>query len=153
MTNFQPKPFLMGIETEYAASGTRDGQWIDPEEVYNPLADALRELRATAADHAGCHGLYLENGARLYLDYGGHPEHATAECHTPRQAALYDKAGEVLLRLAAERAMVRNPALSVRVIKNNLDPIDPDNTTYGTHESYTCWAPSEVVGPQLIPHL
>ena len=29
----------------------------------------------------------------------------------------------------------------------------PDSTTYGTHESYTSWAPSDEVGPQIIPHL
>src|SRR5262249_52943692 len=31
--------------------------------------------------------------------------------------------------------------------------LDPDGTTYGTHESYTSWVPSDEVGPQLIPHL
>lgn len=153
MSDLQPKPFLMGVETEYAVSGQRDGQWIDPEQVYNPLAAAVREMRATVADHHGSRGAYLQHGGRLYLDYGSHPEHATPECHTPRQAALYDKAGEHLLRLAAEVAMAKDRALTVRVIKNNLDPLDPDSTTYGTHESYTSWVRSDVVGPQLIPHL
>jgi hypothetical protein len=39
------------------------------------------------------------------------------------------------------------------VIKNNLDPCEPDVNSYGTHESYTSWVPAELAGPQLIPHL
>jgi proteasome accessory factor A len=153
MSDHKPRPFLMGVETEYAVSGQRGGQWVDPEQVFNHLAAAVRELRATVPDHSGSRGAYLQHGGRLYLDYGSHPEHATPECHTPRQAALYDKAGEHLLRLAAEVAMSKDPSLTVRVIKNNLDPLDPDSTTYGTHESYTSWVRSDEVGPQLIPHL
>ena len=49
--------------------------------------------------------------------------------------------------------MASEPGLQLRVIKNNLDPVSPDHTTYGTHESYTCWAPASEAGTQLIPHL
>jgi hypothetical protein len=153
MNQQTPRPFLMGSETEYAISGLRDGAVMDPDEVYNLLDDALRKERAWAYDHAGFQGMFLEHGGRLYLDYGEHPEHATPECFTPRQVALYDKAGEVLLALARAGAMACEPGLELRVIKNNLDPVDPEVTTYGTHESYTCWADTAEVGPQLIPHL
>jgi hypothetical protein len=147
------KPFLMGAETELAASGLRDGQPMDPEEVYDLLAEALRRLRATVPDQHGYQGLYLENGARLYLDYGSHPEHATPECLTPRQVAAYDKAGEHLLALARDAAVAENANLRICLIKNNLDPVEPDENTYGTHESYTLWGSAEYACPQLLPHL
>jgi proteasome accessory factor A len=147
------KPFLMGSETEYAVSGLRDGSVMDPDDVYELLASAIKHQRAWVHDHHGYQGLYLEHGGRLYLDYGSHPEHATPECFTPRQVALYDKAGEHLLALASEAAVLGEANLQLRIVKNNLDPVEPDFTTYGTHESYTCWVPGEEAGPQLIPHL
>ena len=153
MNDHTPKPFLMGSETEYAVSGLICGTVMDPDDVYAQLSDALQRQRAWSPDHHGYQGLYLEHGGRLYLDYGSHPEHATPECFTPRQVALYDKAGEHLLRLARDAVAANDPDLALRVIKNNLDPVEPDNTTYGTHESYTCWRDSDDVGPQLIPHL
>jgi proteasome accessory factor A len=143
----------MGAETEYGVSGRLDGEWFDPDAVYDHLVAAIKEVRAWVPDHHGYRGVYLEHGGRLYLDYGSHPEHATPECHTPRQVALYDKAGEHLLRLARDVVTARDPGLQVHVIKNNLDPVEPEETTYGTHESYTCWAPPEQVCPQLVPHL
>jgi hypothetical protein len=153
MSNNHHRPFLMGAETEYAVSGRQDGEWVDPDLVYERLAGVIKEMRAWVPDHHGYHGLYLEHGGRLYLDYGSHPEHATPECHTPRQVTLYDKAGEHLLRLARELLAAREPALTVRVIKNNLDPVEPDHTTYGTHESYTCWVSGAEAAPQLVPFL
>jgi proteasome accessory factor A len=143
----------MGAETEYGLSAQRDGAALDPDSVYERLIGAVKAMRAWVPDHHGYRGVYLEHGGRLYLDYGSHPEHATPECHTPRQVALYDKAGEHLLRLARDVVMTREPRLLVRILKNNLDPVEPEETTYGTHESYTCWAPSEQVCPQLVPHL
>jgi hypothetical protein len=146
-------PFLMGAETEYGVSGRRAGAWVDQDSVYDRLAAVVKQMRAWVPDHHGYRGLYLEHGGRLYLDYGSHPEHATPECHTPRQVTLYDKAGEHLLRLAREAVAARETTLQVRVFKNNLDPVEPEHTTYGTHESYTCWVSASRVCPQLVPHL
>jgi hypothetical protein len=151
MTNH--KPFLMGSETEYALAGRTPEGVMDADDVYGLLREALQRRRAWVEDHDGNLGLYLQHGGRLYLDYGSHPEHCTAECLTPTQVACHDKAGEHLLRLAADGAESERPGLRVTVVKNNLDPIDPDAVTYGTHESYTCWAPAEEAGPQLLAHL
>jgi hypothetical protein len=153
MTNLTPRPFLMGAETEYAVSGVRAGAVMEQDEVYDLIADALKLHRASVLDHHGYRGVYLEHGGRLYLDYGEHPEHATPECFTPRQVVLYDKAGEHLLRLGRDAVMAEEPELTLRVIKNNLDPVEPDHHTYGTHESYTCWIPGPNAAPQLLPHL
>src|SRR6516162_3062576 len=116
MTN-TPKPFLMGAETEYAVSGHDREHALDPDTIYEALAAAVRAEHCSVPDRGGYRGMYLEHGGRLYLDYGSHPEHATAECHTPRQVALYDKAGEHLLRLARDVVAAREPTLTVRVIK------------------------------------
>jgi hypothetical protein len=147
------KPFLMGSETEYALAGRTADGLMDPDDLYDLLSEALQRQRAWVLDHEGHQGMYLEHGGRLYLDYGSHPEHCTAECFTPEQVACHDKAGEHLLRLAALGAEAARPGLRVTVVKNNLDPVDPDAITYGTHESYTCWAPAEEAGPQLLAHL
>ena len=40
----------------------------------------------------------LANGARLYVDHA-HPEYSAPECYDPLEAALYDKVGEVVMRV------------------------------------------------------
>jgi hypothetical protein len=149
----EQRPFLMGSETEYAVSGRGPGGALGADKVYDLLADVLRRERAWMTDRGGYRGIYLEHGGRLYLDYGAHPEHATPECFAPVQVACYDKAGEALLALAARQVQAELPGTQITIVKNNLDPVDPDLFTYGTHESYTSWAPPERVGPQLLPHL
>jgi proteasome accessory factor A len=148
-----PKPFLMGAETEYALSGRTLGGHLDPDTVYEALAEAVRAEHRWVPDRGGYRGMYLEHGGRLYLDYGSHPEHASAECYTPTQVAACDKAGEAILDRARSRVLERNRGWHVSLLKNNLDPIDPNDTTYGTHESYTCWVTPDVAAPQLLPHL
>ena len=81
--------------------------------------------------------MFLGNGARFYLDTGGHPEYATPECLTPRDVLIYDKAGERVLEelaLAVEEAM-REVGYSgeIFVCKNN---VDTRGNTYGCHENY-----------------
>ncbi|MCH8128398.1 MAG: proteasome accessory factor PafA2, partial [Acidobacteria bacterium] len=75
----------------------------------------------------------LTNGARLYVDHA-HPEYSTPECADPLAAALYDKAGEVIMA----RAVVAASALlgdgeRLVVHKNNSDG---KGNSYGAHENY-----------------
>ena len=147
------KPFLMGSETEYALSGRGPSGDVNADELYSWLAEVVRHERAWMADRGGYRGQYLQHGGRLYLDYGFHPEHATPECFTPAQVACYDKAGEALLDLARRRLLDEGRASRISIVKNNLDPIDPDHCTYGTHESYTCWVPGDTAAAQMMPHL
>ena len=44
--------------------------------------------------------VFLENGARLYLDVGSHPEYATPECDSICDLVMHDKAGERILESA-----------------------------------------------------
>lgn len=147
------KPFLMGAETEYAVSGQRAGEPLPTGTVCAHLNDALRRERLWLEDSASANGMYLENGARFYLDSGFHPEYATPECHTPFQIACHDKAGERLLNLARQRAMEETPDLSITVLKNNLIPTAPEEATWGTHESYTSWVDAPAAATALLPHL
>ena len=121
----------------------------------NPGAAFFAAALAVLGSCIGCMFMFwvARKGGRMYLDYGSHPEHAAPECFTPQQVAAYDQAGERLLDLARRRAQADVPEVTVRVVKNNLDPCEPDNVSYGTHESYTCWAPTCLVGPRLVPHL
>ena len=75
----------------------------------------------------------LHNGARLYVDHA-HPEYSTPECTDPLQAALYDKAGEVVMQHAARAASTLLPE-GERVVlhKNNSDG---KGNSYGAHENY-----------------
>ena len=73
----------------------------------------------------------LANGARLYVDHA-HPEYSGPETYDPLEAALYDKAGEVVMHraaLAASEAAGRR----VSLYKNNSDG---KGNSYGAHENY-----------------
>ncbi|MGC8464908.1 MAG: depupylase/deamidase Dop [Acidimicrobiales bacterium] len=75
----------------------------------------------------------LTNGARLYVDHA-HPEYASPECRTPRDAVLFDRAGEIVLRRAMAAAQGGMPrGQSIVVYKNNSDG---KGNTYGCHENY-----------------
>ncbi|PID98220.1 MAG: proteasome accessory factor PafA2 [Actinobacteria bacterium] len=73
----------------------------------------------------------LPNGARLYVDHA-HPEYSAPEARGPRDAVLWDRAGEVI----AQRMMDEVLAYSgehVVLVKNNTDG---KGAAYGTHENY-----------------
>src|SRR6516165_7824525 len=110
------KPFLMGVETEYTVSGRDDQKTLTPREVHALLLDALRQERLWLDDVAGGPGVYLENGARFYLDHGMHPEYASPECMSPAQVAAHDKAGEQLLMLAQERVRRERPGIELSIL-------------------------------------
>jgi proteasome accessory factor A len=81
----------------------------------------------------GLVNVVLTNGARLYVDHA-HPEYSTPECADPLEAALYDKAGEVVMAqaVAAARAMMGETE-RMFVHKNNSDG---KGNSYGAHENY-----------------
>jgi len=81
--------------------------------------------------------VFLENGSRLYLDVGSHPEYATAECDTLVDAVAQDKAGESILRELVEYAQGQLSDEGIRgdiyLFKNNTDST---GNSYGCHENY-----------------
>jgi hypothetical protein len=82
-------------------------------------------------------GMFLGNGARFYMDSGGHPEFATPECLSAWDAVVYDKAGERMLEELvgiAEREMHREGGTGeIFICKNN---VDTRGNTYGCHENF-----------------
>ncbi len=129
-------------------SGTAGGQapvrdrrtrWDFEEE--NPLRDARGfEVGVGASDHypgepdedLGLANAVLTNGARLYVDHA-HPEYSTPEVTGPRDLVLWDKAGERVMALAAERAGTVPGTAPIQLYKNNTDG---KGASYGTHENY-----------------
>ena len=73
----------------------------------------------------------LTNGARLYVDHA-HPEYSGPEVTSALDAVRYDKAGDAVMAIAAQRA-TQSLGRSVRLYKNNTDG---KGASYGTHENY-----------------
>ena len=117
----------------------RRTRWDFEEE--NPLRDARGfDVASGASDHLagepddelGLANVILTNGARLYVDHA-HPEYSSPEVTTPRDAVLWDKAGERVMELAAQRALTVPGTSPLHLYKNNTDG---KGASYGTHENY-----------------
>ncbi|GAA1759659.1 depupylase/deamidase Dop [Pseudarthrobacter sulfonivorans] len=98
------------------------------------LAYGREELELDGEDEAGSllMNMVLGNGARLYVDHA-HPEYSSAEVTSPRDAVIWDAAGD-LVALAAVRRLASDPELPpVNLYKNNTDN---KSVSYGSHENY-----------------
>ena len=96
----------------------------------------------------------LTNGGRLYVDHA-HPEYATPETLTPRDALTWDRAGEVIARrsmTALAQGAGDVQAQELVLYKNN---VDGKGAAYGSHESYLVRRdlPFEQLITALIPFL
>ena len=72
----------------------------------------------------------LTNGARLYVDHA-HPEYSAPEVSSPREAVLWDRAGELIGQEAMELSAKNGHP--VVLYKNN---VDGKGAAFGTHENY-----------------
>lgn len=92
--------------------------------------DAVMQI--SRVDNLKINNLLL-NGARYYVDHA-HPEFSTAECASVLDLIAFDRAGERILEIAAEKA---NRSLSdgqeIVIFKNNSDH---KGNSYGCHENY-----------------
>jgi proteasome accessory factor A len=98
------------------------------------LAYGREELELDGEDEAGSllMNMVLGNGARLYVDHA-HPEYSSAEVTNPRDAVIWDAAGDQVA-LAAVRRLAADPDLPpVNLYKNNTDN---KSVSYGSHENY-----------------
>jgi len=93
------------------------------EELARPAPEELALPAATAA--------VLTNGARLYVDHA-HPEYSAPEATNPRDAVLWDRAGEVIARRIMDE-IARAGEAPIVLVKNNTDG---KGAAYGTHENY-----------------
>ena len=92
---------IFGLENEYGVTCTFRGQRrLSPDEV-------ARYLFRRVVHWGRSSNVFLENGARLYLDVGSHPEYATPECDQVLDLIAHDKAGERILEALLSAAEVR----------------------------------------------
>jgi proteasome accessory factor A len=122
---------IFGLENEYGVTCTFRGQRrLSPDEV-------ARYLFRRVVHWGRSSNVFLENGARLYLDVGSHPEYATPECDNVLDLIAHDKAGERILEalLAAAEVRLHEEGISgdVYLFKNNTDSA---GNSYGCHENY-----------------
>ncbi|MFC2778963.1 proteasome accessory factor PafA2 family protein, partial [Actinomyces sp.] len=95
----------------------------------------------------------LVNGARFYVDHA-HPEYSSPEVLIPRDALIWDRAGEVVARramTALDEGSADAPAQIV-LYKNN---VDGKGAAYGSHENYLVRrdVPFEALAEVLTPFL
>jgi len=122
---------IFGLENEYGVTCTLKGQRrLSPDEV-------ARYLFRRVVSWGRSSNVFLENGARLYLDVGSHPEYATPECDNPLDLVTHDKAGERILESllvsAEQRLREEGTRGVVYLFKNNTDSA---GNSYGCHENY-----------------
>jgi proteasome accessory factor A len=122
---------IFGLENEYGVTCTLRGQRrLSPDEV-------ARYLFRRVVSWGRSSNVFLENGARLYLDVGSHPEYATPECDSIADLVCHDKAGERILEqlVASAEARLREEGIRgvVFLFKNNTDSA---GNSYGCHENY-----------------
>ncbi|MEX2279393.1 MAG: Pup--protein ligase [Acidimicrobiia bacterium] len=122
---------IFGLENEYGVTCTLRGQRrLSPDEV-------ARYLFRRVVSWGRSSNVFLENGARLYLDVGSHPEYATPECDKLEDVVAHDKAGERILESLVESAEQRLEEEGIRgqiyLFKNNTDSA---GNSYGCHENY-----------------
>ncbi len=122
---------IFGLENEYGVTCTLRGQRrLSPDEV-------ARYLFRRVVSWGRSSNVFLENGARLYLDVGSHPEYATPECDSLSDLVAHDKAGERILEglVFSAEARMREEGIrgTVYLFKNNTDSA---GNSYGCHENY-----------------
>ncbi len=122
---------IFGVENEYGVTFTLRGQRrLSPDEV-------ARYLFRRVVSWGRSSNVFLENGARLYLDVGSHPEYATPECDKIGDVVIHDKAGEWILAQLVTGAQARLREEGIRgevyLFKNNTDSV---GNSYGCHENY-----------------
>ncbi len=122
---------IFGLENEYGVTCVLRGQRrLSPDEV-------ARYLFRRVVSWGRSSNVFLENGARLYLDVGSHPEYATPECDSVDDLVAHDKAGERILEqllLAADHRLREEGIRGhIYLFKNNTDSA---GNSYGCHENY-----------------
>lgn len=142
---------IFGLEQEYGVAGA-DPTW-QPCVADRMVRPVARRNRTSSLDLS----TFLDNGGRLYVDTGQHPEYATPECDSVLEVLRYDRAGDVLvdsLRRHTEAELSEDVGTDVRlrVLKNN---VDSQGTTYGCHENYLLprWVHMQFATAVLVPFL
>lgn len=143
---------LFGLETEYAFAALSAAGVRLPSNMALPhLMEAVKGMIPSLPDRRAHLGMFLANGARLYVDCG-HPELATAEVTHPADLCRHVLAGDELLK-AAGAAAIRgaNAIHSIFLGRSNIG-YGRFGTTWGCHESYGYTNSANEIRQLLIPH-
>jgi proteasome accessory factor A len=141
---------LLGVETEYAISCVQGQHLADSRRIVERLLDLARDHLTSVQD--GCStGLYLESGARLYIDTGLHIEFATPETTNPFDCVRYVEAGNRTIMNLIQMLVDESP-LDLETLAFRVN-VDYAGATWGTHESQLHSADSDRLPADLIPHL
>ncbi len=141
---------VFGLETEYGIHCTLEGRRRLPTE------EIARRLFHHVVSWGRSSNVFLENGARLYLDVGSHPEYATPECGSPLEAVVHERAGDCILddlrRRTQETLDTDGIDGQIRIFRNNTDF---SGNSYGSHENYLVARVGEFqpVADALLPFL
>ncbi|HHX85696.1 MAG TPA: proteasome accessory factor PafA2 [Actinomycetales bacterium] len=115
-------------------AGHVDARWDYGSE--SPMRDArgfdLGAARAYDPSEYGVTNRVLSNGARFYVDHA-HPEYSAPEVDSPRDAVLWDKAGELIMHRAGRESSATEGHAELKLYKNN---VDGKGASYGAHENY-----------------
>ena len=145
-------PRMFGVESEYALVGqSPNGRTVGYDRLLGELVRLMQERPHLPGYPHG--DFFLTNGARFYIDSGGHPEFTTPESTNPWDVVRYIRAGERILSEACDRIPSSLPSLTeVSAYKCNVDYIG-SGSTWGCHESYLHRADPQAMPKQLVPHL
>lgn len=143
---------LFGMECEYAIAGMNSKGPMSRDHLANQIIRVARRRLPHLPDTCSPSGMFLQNGARLYVDCGSHPEMASPECTTPAGLVQYVKAGDRLMEgLVQEVQAHAGPGTEVICSRCNVDY--KSGTTWGCHESYRHHADPAILPDQLMSHL
>jgi len=144
---------MFGVESEYAIAGVNGREPVDHDDLANRFVLAAGRRLPHLQDAFSASGMFLENGARFYIDCGFHPEMTTPECTTPWELVRYIKAGERILEELARQVQAEAcGATEIMCFRCNVD-YSGSGSTWGCHESYLHRADPATLPEQLIPHL
>ncbi|MEP6762264.1 MAG: depupylase/deamidase Dop [Sporichthyaceae bacterium] len=129
---------VVNAYSQPSPSRSRRARWDFEEE--SPLRDArgfdlardVADVSQLTDEDVGLANVILTNGARFYVDHA-HPEFSSPECTNPRDAVIWDKAGERIMAEASRRAAQVPGTQPINLYKNNTDN---KGASYGTHENY-----------------
>lgn len=115
---------------QFAPAGSAQGN--DKCDKPAEIAQLPQIRRANASDLTmpALTNTVLINGARLYVDHA-HPEYSAPEVINPREAVLWDRAGDLIAQEAMQ--ILADQGKNYVIYKNN---VDGKGAAYGTHENY-----------------
>ncbi|MGP8251771.1 MAG: proteasome accessory factor PafA2 family protein [Terracidiphilus sp.] len=144
---------LFGAETEYAVAGRGRKRAIPSESAASVLMGQASKRLTHLPDMSASSGLYLGNGARLYIDCGTHPEYCTPECSNPWDVVRHIEAGHrILAGLASAAKEGGTRSREILCFRSNVD-YSGTLATWGAHESYLHKNDQDLLLAQLLPHL